>query len=327
MSVEPTTGEREKQSYRALLWLLPLAFAATELVAHAADQERTVPRRDYREVGRRLRPRLGPKVQVVAAPGWTDPLLREQLGDALGVARAGAIDLEPFDVLYVVAQRGHVAGIAPRRPPDAVEGIGELSLERFDLGPSPVLYDFVEHAGDARATLIEAGGERACPLVPMPPRGGGLGQGPYWPSPRFACDPLRPWVFFAATVNEDRDLTLRRCLWQHPAADAEFRVEYADVPLGRRLVVDADLYYEHSRNEPHGETPFELRVRIDDRDVGTLRHTDSQGRVRMTIETTPADGPEDARARVSFTVTSPDPHLRTVCWSGSTRRAPREDDR
>lgn len=304
---------------RSLVWGLPVLIALTELVAHATMIARRPSRHDYAAATHYVAAHLRPRDQVVAEPSWTDPLLREQIGDRLGIARAGSIDFEEWDRVHVVSIHGHRAEAFADRAPSAVRYFGAVNVARYDLGPSPVLYDFTDHWRQATALLVENGAERACELTRMPPHGGGLGTGDYWPSERMACDPGRPWLFFAPTINEDRDLALRRCLWQHPSGPEPFRVTYPDVPLGERLVVYADIYYENERNEMHGLVPFELRVLVDGRDVGTMRHFDGQGRKRMVVPTQELGRNPSRTGTVTFETTSADPHFRGVCWSGTTR--------
>jgi len=313
----PSIGER----VRSAAWLLPLLFAAAELIGHTTMRARVASRDDWRRAGVYVRDHLGPRDQVIAAPSWADPLMRAELGGRLGLDRVGVLDLEPFDRVFVVSIRGHAPDSLGTRPPESTHTFGGVTVARHDLGPSPVLYDFVAHAAEARVERVADGVTTPCPLVRLPERGGGLGFGPYWPEERFLCDATRPWLFVARTVNEDRDLGLRTCLWQHPQGAEPIRAIFSDVPLGERIVIDADIYYEHERSEVHGGIPFEVRVLVDGTDVGTMRHVDGQGRKRIVI-TTPGSA-EGRRGTVTVETTTDMPHLHTICWSGSTRRAPR----
>lgn len=315
----PSIGERA----RGAVWLVPLLLAAAELVGHATMRSRVATDDDWRRAGEFVRTRLRPRDQVIAAPAWADPLARRELGATLGLARVGELDLEPYERVFVLSIRGHMHPQLADTAADGIRRFGEVTVTRHDLGPSPVLYDFVANLEQARVSQVVAGQAQDCPRVHLPPRGGGLGQGPYWPADRFVCDPQSPWLFVARTVNEDRDLALRTCVWQHPRGVEPIRATYHDVPLGERIVLDADIYYEHEREEVHGLVPFELRVRVDGHDVGTMRHLDGQGRKRMVI-TTGERGDRGRTGTVEIETTTAEPHLRTVCWSGSTRLGPRE---
>lgn len=325
MANEDSEGPRLAERARSVIWAIPLVFALAEVLAHATMASRVPSEQDWQQASAFIRARLRPRDQVLVAPSWADPLLREHLGETLGIERAGSLDLESWNRVWVVSLRGRRPDSLARRVPADHRRFGELAVQRYDLGRSPVLFDFVAHWTEAEATLVEQGGDRLCPRSVAAPRGGGLGQGDYWPTDRMSCDPQRPWIWFAPTINEDLDLALRYCLFQHPAGPEPFRVTYRDVPLGERLVVDADIYYENERSEMHGFVPFELRVLIDGRDVGTLRHMDGQGRKRMVIETQSPSANPWTRADVTFETTTVDPHFRGICWSGSTRTAPRPE--
>jgi len=312
----PSIGER----VRSAVWLVPLLFAVAELLGHGVMRSRVATDDDWRRAGDYVRPRIGPRTQVLAAPDWVEPQVRRELGAALGLDRVGSLDLAPFDRVYLISIRGHLPPSLERRAPAGVRRFGEVTVARYELGPSPMLYDFVAHLDGARVERLVDGVPTRCPAVRVPGRGGGLGFGPYWPEERFVCDPVRPWLFVAKTVNEDRDLRLRTCVWQHPQGEEPIRVTFPDVPLGTQMIFDADIYYEHERNEVHGPVPFELRVAIDGRNVATMHHLDGQGRKRMIVR--PPAGV--ARGAVSIETTTANPHLRTICWSGRTERAASE---
>lgn len=319
----PSIGERA----RGAIWLVPLLLAAAELVGHATMRTRVATPDDWRRAGAYVQRVIGPRDQAVAAPSWADPLLRRELGATLGLDRVGALDLEAFDRVFVFSIRGHRPDELSDRVPAETRRFGNVTVARYDLGRSPLLYDFVAHAMDAEVTRLVDGHPRTCPRVRVAERGGGLGVGPFWPEDRFVCDAQRPWLFVARTVSEDRDLALRTCIWQHPQGHEPIRATFTDVPLGERIVIDADIYYEHERNEVHGPVPFELRVLVDGRDAGTMRHVDGQGRKRMVITTGNTGTPAGRRGTVAIETTTADPHLRTICWSGSTRGAAREAGR
>lgn len=321
--VGPSFGERA----RGMLWLLPLLLAAAELLGHVTMRSRVPSRRDWWQASRFVATELRDRDQVLVAPAWADPLLREHLGGRLGVRRSAELDLEPFDRVWVVSLGGHDVPSLVAHPPLRTHTFGNLTVDLHALGPSPVLYDFVSHWTDAKVAYVQNGAEHQCTRQVAAPRGGGLGQGAFWPGDRVVCDPQRPWMWFAPTVNEDRDLALRRCLFQHPSGPEPVRATYRDVPLGSRIVIDADIYYENERNEIHGLVPFELRVLVDGVDVGTLRHFDGNGRKRMIIETGAPSADPWRRGTVTVETSSVDPNLRTICWSGSTRLPAREEPR
>jgi hypothetical protein len=187
---------------------------------------------------------------------------------------------------------------------------------RWSLPYEPVLYDFVEHVREAHVVRVENGVDHPCVWQASGrPTGGGLGAGPITPAERWQCDFQRNWLWVGATVEEDLTLRARRCVWQHPSGNEPIRVSYPNVPLGQRLVLYGDIYYEHERERTHG--PLDVVVRVDGEEVGRMRHFDGDGFKRMEASTAMSDRRE--RGTVSIEVTAPDPNLRTFCWIASTR--------
>ena len=225
--------------FMGLVFLVPLCFALVELVFHATMRVRVVRDADFVAAARYLRPRHRPRDLVVAAPSWVDPRVRAVVGDMIDLEDAGATDLDRYDRLWSFSIRGHRAELAPRRPPDAVVRFGRLRLERWDLGKSPVLVDLVERVLEAEVERVQNGVATPCHRVLAEPRGIGLGAGATWPAVRILCGGEHPWLFVGQTVNEDLDLRLRRCVWQHPRGDEPMRATFRNVPLGERVVLDA----------------------------------------------------------------------------------------
>lgn len=310
-------AERPPRALPAALGALALLVVvpAAELAAGATQRAALVEVDDWRRAAARVRPALRPGDAVAAAPGWADPMLRRVLGDAMPPVVVGRSDLAPFERLWVLSIRGADAPDAPAAAPALDERVGPVRVRRWDLGPSPVRADLVARLDGAQVTL----GDRPCPRrtdARLPP--GGLGAGPMPPRDRFVCDPGRPWLWVGETVTEDLDLAPRRCVWQHPAGEEPVRVALPDVPLGDRLVLYAGLYYEHERMRTGG--PVHVRLLLDGRPLAALVHRDGDGWKRLEAATPGRDG---TRGRLTVEVTAPDPHLRSLCWAGSTRAGPR----
>jgi hypothetical protein len=246
--------------------------------------------------------------------------LRARLGDAMTFAQAAPSDLASFERLWALSIRGHDPEEAPEAEPAVTRRFGRVLVRRWDLGPSPVLYDFVGNVRGAEVAMVQGGREVPCAWRRMGAQGGALGAGAMWPAERFQCDPSRGWLFVAPTVTEDLDLRPRHCIWQHPPGLEPVRATFRDVPLGERLVFHGGLYYEHERKLEGG--PIHAVVRVDGEEVGRMVHRDGDGWKRMEVATRSV---EDVRARpdrlgeVTVEVSAPDPRFRTFCWSATTR--------
>ena len=294
-----------------------LVVALMELGSYPLVQARIPADADWEAAAAVVREDYQEDDTLVATPGWNDPTLRLHLGDLLDLSDAGRADLAPFARVWEIALGDAASELLPGRAPDLRERFGELQLRRYDLGPSPIVYDFVDELPRAR---VELGG-RLCPYGRRPLDGGGLWHGPLWPSERHQCEEAA-WTFVGETVVEDLELNARRCVWQHPPADnAWVTTTYRDVPLGERIVVHADLYYAHERMREGG--PVELRVEVEGREVGRMVHHDGDGWKRMELDPDPLHTGA-ARGDVSFSVRAAAPHFRTLCWAASSRGPRRE---
>lgn len=294
-----------------------LLIALIELVSYVRVQASVPTEGEWGEVSAAIRAGLREGDTIVSTPDWNDPTLRLFVGDLLDLGDAGRADLAPFDRVWEVAANDAPSQLLPGREPDASTRFGHLVLRRYDLGPSPVLFDFV---ANHRAAEVDIAGVD-CPWSRRRPEGGGLWRGQLWPHERFQCAEST-WTFVGETVVEDLDLQGHRCLWQHPPANnAWISSTWEDVPLGERIVLHADLYYQHERMCEGG--PVELRVEVNGREVGRMIHRDCEGWKSIEIDPDPLHtGRERGDVRVS--VRAADPHLRTICWAGSSRGPRRE---
>ncbi|MGD8859721.1 MAG: hypothetical protein PVI30_06905 [Myxococcales bacterium] len=290
-------------------------FALVEVAAHAATLAAVAPVSDWRAAADFVRGRLGPADAIVAAPGWADPVLRQVLGDRIDAAMAGRSDLAAYERLWVLSIRGAAAPEAPDGAPELVRNFGGVRVQRWALGPSPVVVDLTEHVFEAEVELERGGTTRPCDLSERRPgRRGGLGFGVVPPARRFQCPDRRGNVWVAPVVMEDLSLKPRRCVYQHPARRGPVRVRFPELPLGDRIVVYAGIYYEHERMRQGA--PVTLDVAIDGAPAGRMVHVDGDGWKRMTVDT----GAFGERGEIAFEVTSPDPDKRIFCWHASVRR-------
>ena len=296
-----------------------LALALVELVGHFVVRARVPDHGDWHRAAEYVRSRFRDGDLIVSAPAWTDPLLRRVIGDRITPAMAGRSDLAPFERLWVLSIRGHRAPEeAGQSDPDDAHRFGQVLVRRWDLGPSPVIFDFTEHVMDAHVELVgQDASARPCPKQTSRTYGGGLGAGPLWPRERFRCDPRRGWLWVGETITEDLALRPRRCIWQHAPAPGEvMRTTFRDVPRGDRIVLYAGLYYEHERHEAGGD--IAVRLLVDGEEVGRMAHHDGDGWLRMEAVPVAADAARRT-GEVAVEVSATHPHQRSLCWAATSR--------
>lgn len=305
-------------------WLLFLGLAVAEVVALGVREHRVPAEGDWRAAADAVRAELKPTDAITVAPGWADPLLRLYLGDSIPLALAGRSDLAAYERLWVLAIRGARAAEAPPRAPDFQRAFGRVSVERYDLGPSPVVFDLAAELPKASVARRIGNADHPCPLRAFPPTvaHGGLGGGVIAPERRFQCDEGEKfWLWVGTTTIESLDLSPHRCIWTHPQGNEPISITYKDVPLASRLVLYAGLDYHDERDRDKG--PVSLRVLVDGREVSVFTHRDGDGMARYELALREAlAGHVPERAELRFEVTSPVPFRRSFCWTGTVQREP-----
>jgi hypothetical protein len=298
-------------------WVLVPALALIELSGQARIRDRAVSADDWRAATGYVRREWREKDLLVGAPAWTDPMVRLAAPDLLGVDDAGRSDLSAYERVWELSIRGgRSRELVGHRPVSEVE-VGPVTIRRFDLGTSPVVYDFVGQLGSARVELIENGRARQCQKSRSRAIGGGLYAGSLLPEERFVCGG-QSWQWVGATVQEDRDLLPRYCVWTHPSGAEPVRVTYDNAPLGERFVFYTGLYRAQER-APYGG-PVQMTVKVDDGIVGQRWHRAGAGWSQFEVDTRNA-GNGSGRGRVAIEVSAPEPYHRTFCWSGSVHAA------
>jgi len=302
-----------KSTLGAWVWVLVAGVAVFELVAHPVIRARVPTDDSWEDATTFVRERFEPTDRIVAAPRWVDPIVRSYLGDLLSPMSAAAGDLAGVSRVWEVGIR---RATSRSEPPALEESFGGVRVRMWPVATDEVLFDFVEEIDRAEVDLLTERGAQHCPFVHTKVEGGGLGHGPLPPPDRFVCDPARPWLWVGATVMADLDLEPRRCVWQHPAGREPVRAAFRDVPFGDKVVVYGGLDYNNERTV--GGNPVWLRVFIDDRLAGEMRHQDRDGWSRLEIDTARLKG---TAHQVRIETTAAKPYARTFCWSASTRRA------
>lgn len=310
-------GSRAASSVPHLWWAI-VAIGAIEILGHFVTQARVATRTEWTEALALVRAEWQEDDALVAAPDWADPLLREAAGELVDRPMAGHSDLAPYARLWVVSIRGHVAREAPAGAPELSRDFGRVRVERFALPAPTVLYDFVEHVGDAHVARRERGTDVPCRTVEsMGATQGGLQAGPIEGAPRHLCDPGRPWLWVGPTTTMDLELRGRRCVSQHAQGPEPIVTSYDDVPLGDAIVVHGGLWWERERWRNGGDVT--LVVRLDGEEIGRMTHHDGDGWKRMEAAIPAAR--RGQRGRVSIEVSAEDPEYRAFCWAGSSRGA------
>lgn len=308
------SGDKTRRARRSQLvfWLVCIvAIAAVELVGSSVVRSRVVDEHDWDEAAAYVESNFEPGDLVVVSPSWADPILRQKLGALLSTQDAGRADFAPYERVWELAIRGHFHDELSEQEPAEAKRFGRVRVRRFDLGPSPVVYDLTSNFSDAEVTVEE----RVCPVRQRSFGRGGLFDGPMWPSERAECGP-NPWLWVGQTVIEDLEKDLRFCVWQHPqAGDIPTSTTYRNVPLGDHITLHAGLYYEHERRREQG--PVYLRVEVDGEVLGVMEHRDGDGWAELTVDTS---GLDKETGDIAIVVSAPDPHLRTVCWAASVRQ-------
>ena len=292
-----------------------LLLAAVEVTAHARSRMAVAPLSDWQAAARVVRTELRSKDLLTSAPSYTDPLLREVLGDAIGLQMAGRSDVAAYERLWVLSIDGKTAPEALGRRLELQRTVGRVTVSRYALGQSTLAFDLTSAVRGAEVSTGPRELPRPCNWRRLrAPRGGGLGLGVLPPVSRFVCEG-GGWV--APVVQEDLDNTPRYCVRQGVSARTPVRVQLRDVPLGQRLVVHHGLYYEDERMRRGADV--ELRVYVDDHELGRSVHHDGDGWRRTAWRTRGGE-----RGDVTIEARTRSPGERSFCWAASTRTTARE---
>jgi hypothetical protein len=232
---------------------------------------------------------------IVAAPGWADPLMRQQLGDLVPMPVAGRMDAARFGRIWQISQRG---GEAPETKglQRAVQARhGALTVSRFDKRAAQVTFDFV--AGWAKGSLsrIEPDGRVvACSAA---------GDGHHCVGPGY----------FTPQILEI-DTSPRFALHSEPVGRATLALDYDNVPMGRELAVGAGLHNVWKRKGGNGTV--KVRVLVNGQDLGSVSAANFSGWTVRAFDTTALAG---QTAKVRFEITADNPVSRHLGLAAEAR--------
>ncbi len=170
------------------------AFAAVpavgllELGAHAFQTHSVVPDSDWQGARQYVASQVHPEDLVAFAPGWVDPIGRQEFGpDVATLQREARPDETRFPRAFEVSIRGaHEASLDGWRKSEE-HRFGAVTVTTLE-NPAPVhvLEDLVSLVEPRRLQVSRVDGDHAadCPFGHGAPQSGGLGAGPTLPADR-----------------------------------------------------------------------------------------------------------------------------------------------
>lgn len=271
--------------------LLAVVETVNALVAPAlAPSEK-----DWRDAAAKVRAGFRPGDLIVAAPAWSDPLMRVQLGDLVPMAIAGRMDAGRFGRVWELSQRGARAAEAEGGRVVETSQHGRLKVKLWEKPGARVVFDFLAEWQKASLSVVTPDrGELPC----------WLGQN------RFQCGEgtnLGPELL-------EIDTTLRNGLALDPRERTTTVLEYPAVPLGRELVVAAGLHNVWKRKSADGKV--RMRVLADGRELGVVDGTSRSGWSLRRFDTAELAG---RQGKVRFEITVDKAHDRHFGFAAEAR--------
>ncbi len=235
---------------------------------------------DWRRAATDVRAQFRPGDLIVAAPGWADPLMRQQLGDLVPMPVAGRMDAARFGRIWQISQRGAQAPEVKGLRPAYRARHGALVISRFDRAAAQVAFDFVAEWKKGVLSRMERDGRVvSCDVV---------GDGHRCPGPGY----VRPQIL-------EIDTSPRFALHSEPVGGATLALEYDHVPLGRELAVGAGLHNVWLRKG--GTGTVKVRVLVNDREVGRVDAANFSGWTVLVFDTSSLAG---QMGKVRFEITA-----------------------
>jgi hypothetical protein len=283
--------------------LLVGALATYESAAALTAPARVAAEADWEAAADEVRAGFQPGDLIVFAPAWVDQIGRAHLGDRIPVEMAARADDDRYRRVWEVSIRG-------ARAPDT-EGLarvrasehGRVAVALYEKSAVEPLYDFTAHATEARVTDAHPSGKDERPCFAEGPAG-------------FRCAGVR-----VEPRTLEIDYQPRRGILAPALLGRVIAIEFPDVPLGAHLVGYTGLHDYISRlrvwqQVPGGRAadwPVDFRVLIDGKKQLEVRHLNSDGWRRFTVDTAPG------RHTVRFEISAPDPSWRTFGFHAEAR--------
>jgi hypothetical protein len=274
-----------------------VALAIVEALVAVLAPLRAAGPDDWAAVERDVRAGFHPGDLIVAAPAWSDPIMRMHLGDLISIPTAGRMDGARFSRVWEIDQRG-------ARAPETRDGRvaqerhhGALTLRQVERAGASVSYDFLARWTDAHVSRVDANGA----ALPCP-----------WQGDRFQC-PLYGFNYVRRQLVEV-DTHLRWALLAQPVERARIVVEYPAVVLGREIAIATGLSNVWMRKAAKG--PVDLIVTIDGKPALHVTTNNESGWLISHVDTAARAG---QTAVVRFEVSSPAPYARYFGFAAEAR--------
>jgi hypothetical protein len=314
------TGEEHKRDalppWRRFAFAAIPAAGLLELGAHVVQTHSVTPSADWQAARAYVASQIKPEDLLAFAPGWVDPVGREEFGPELAtLEREARGDDRRFPRAFEVSIRGaHLPELGDWRP-DGTQRFGRVTVTLLENpAPAPVLDDLVSRVDPQhmRVSRIEGGREADCPFGRTSPASGGLGSGPAMLADRYSC-PGGSGV--SASVVADLDYVPHRCIYV-PAVggNASIRLYFPAVAFGHSLRGHHALYVEAERNRRGA--PVTITFTAGDSVLGTVKHDDGDGWKQFEFDTSALAG---QRADLIADIASPGGDRRLYCFEASTQ--------
>ena len=274
----------------ALIVVLALAESVNALVAPL----RTPSDKDWTAAAALVRGQFRPGDLIVAAPAWSDPLVRLKLGDLMPVPVAGRMDVARFGRIWEISQRGATAPDTRGATVAVTSRFGGLMVKRWDKPAATVTFDFVAQWRQASLSVVRPDGvEAPCSVV----------------GERFQCagSSLGPELL-------EVDTTLRNGLGVDPVEGVTLALEFPAVPMGRELMIAAGLHNVWLRKS--GDGKVRLRALANGGELGMIVAGSSSGWSLRGFDTAALAGKP---AHVRFEITVDKAHGRHLGFAAEAR--------
>jgi hypothetical protein len=256
--------------------LLALAEAVNAFVAPS----RAPTAKDWDAAAAKVRAGFRPGDLIVAAPAWSDPLMRLHLGDLVPMPVAGRMDSARYGRVWEISQRGARAADTAGATLAESSSHGGLLVRRWERPAAKVTFDLLAEWYRAEVSVVTPDRvEVPCAFT----------------QDRFQC--LGGASFKPELVEVDT--TLRNGLAVDPVERSTLVVVFSDVILGRELAIASGLHSVWLRKL--GEGKVRLRVLVDGRELGVIEATSQSGWGHKSFDT-PALAGKTGKVRFEITV-------------------------